>query len=222
MGISHFPAFAPHDRVAPPFDLRRAYASAAARAPRDVSVDEVNLRGTAVAPVRSFVLKHFGEEAWPTFLAALDPAPRAAIEQPVIATNWYPYTFCCAYIDELVVLARGRAGVLREFAIHNLDYATSMVFRAIFKLGTPEFMVARSDQVWKKLYSHGSMVCDVSSGRARIELRDFPLMSERYADVVKHSIEAVLLKAGARVSRAELTRSTLFGDPVSEFVYEWK
>jgi hypothetical protein len=168
------------------------------------------------------VLKHFGQEAWGTFLADLEPAPRALVEQPVIATNWYPYAYCCAYIDGLVVLASGRQTVLREFAMHNLDYATNMVFRAIFKLGTPEFMVARSDQVWKKLYSHGSMVCDVKQGRARLELHDFPMLSERYSDVVKHSIEAVLLKAGARLTHIECTQSTLIGDPISEYVYEWK
>jgi hypothetical protein len=219
MGISHYPTFA-GEHVPPPLDLRRAYA-AAARAPKKIRVEDVNLRGTAVAPVRSFVLAQFGEKAWGTFLEDLEPATRAIIEQPVIATNWYPYAACCAYIDGLVVLAGGRQTVVRDFAIHNLDYATNVVFRAIFKLGTPEFMVARSDQVWRKLYSHGRMICDVKPGRARIELHDFPMMSERYSDMVKYSIEAVLLKAGAHVARAELTKSPLFGDASSEFSFAW-
>lgn len=188
---------------------------------REVSAHEVNLRGTAVAPLKPFIHRHFGDAGWGRFLGALPADARAGIETPIIATNWYPYTHCCAYIDGIFALGDMRGTILRDFAIHNLDYATNMVFRAIFKLGTPEFMVARSDQVWKKFYSHGRMVCDVRPKFARIELHDFPLKSSSYARVVTHSIEAVLLKAGARMKRAVQSRSALEGNPFSEFTYEW-
>jgi hypothetical protein len=184
-------------------------------------VDDVNLRGSAVAPVRPFILRQFGEAGWDKFLAELQPDARASILLPTIATNWYPYGYCCAYIDGIYTLADRRSTALRDFAIYNLDYATNVVFRAIFKIGTPEFMVARSDQVWKKFYSHGRMVCEVRPRYARIELHDFPLVSVNYGRVITHSIEAVLLKAGARVKRVGQSKSTLEGDKFSEFTYEW-
>ena len=113
-------------------------------------------------------------------------------------------------------------GVLREFAIHNLDFATNFVFRAIFKIGTPEFMVARSDQVWKKFYSHGRMVCAVSAGRARIELHEFSCLTANYERLLTHCMEAVLLKAGARRVQAHQTQSIVRGDRCCEFNYTWE
>lgn len=224
MGISHFPTLDRAKSAPPPFDLGRAYAAAGKSvgrsAPR-VSADDVNLRGSAVAPVRPFILQNFGDDGWQRFLADLEPDARASIMLPTIATNWYPYTSCCAYIDGIYTLADRRSAILRDFAIYNLDYATNVVFRAIFKIGSPEFMVARSDQVWKKFYSHGRMVCDVKPKAARIELHDFPLISANYSRVIAHSIEAVLLKAGAKVKRASQSKSTLDGDRFSEFSYEW-
>jgi hypothetical protein len=219
MTTSNFPTFST-DHARSPFDLRRPYAPAIPLA-RRLSASQVNLRGTAVAPVKPFVVREFGAGGWQTFLDGLDPEARAVAEQPIIATNWYPYTVCQSFIDGMVRVASGRGTVLREFAIYNLDYATSVVFRAIFKIGSPEFMVARSDQVWKKLYSHGKMKCDVVPGRARVELHDFPVLSANYARLLTHSMEAVLLKAGARMTRVEQTRSTLDGDRFSEFRYEW-
>src|SRR5262245_51562032 len=86
------------------------------------------------------------------------------------------------------------------------------VFRAIFKLGSPEFMIARSDQVWKKFYSRGHMVCAVTTHQARIELHDFPFLTFNYERLLVHCMEAVLLKAGARRVQAQQTRSLVSGD----------
>jgi hypothetical protein len=188
---------------------------------RRLSVAEVSLRGTAIAPVEPFVRRDYGADGWSHFLRLIDPVASAAMMQPVIATNRYPFTVALSIVDGLVALADGRAAILREFATFNLDYATNVVFRAIFKFGSPEFMVARSDQVWKKLYSNGRMVCDVSRARSRVELHDFPYLSPNYEKLVTHSIEAVLVKAGARSVVGDVTPRELRGDRVTEFVHEW-
>jgi hypothetical protein len=65
------------------------------------------------------------------------------------------------------------------------------------------------------------MVCDVGPAHSRIELRDFPYLSPNYEKLLVHSIEAVLLKAGARLTRLGLTKSTLQGDELTEFKHEW-
>ena len=179
----------------------------------------IHIRGSAIAPTEAFVVKAFDSAAWAQCRAELEPEFRALIEQPVIATNWYPFPLALAIIDWLS--ARGGVKVLRDYAIHNLDFATNFVFRAIFKIGSPEFMIARSDQVWKKFYSHGRMACEVSPGRARIELHDFPYLSANYERLLTHCMEAVLLKAGARRVHAQQTRSHSRGEQCCEFSYTW-
>jgi hypothetical protein len=186
-----------------------------------VSLANVNVRGTPFSPVEAFVRSQFEESGWRRFTSLLEPGAREAVTQPLIATNWYPFSVALGVVDGLVRLAERRAGILRDFAIHNLDYATNVVFRAIFKVGTPGFMVTRSDQVWKKFYSHGRMVCDVGRAHSRIELREFPFLSLNYERLLLHSIEAVLLKAGARLTRLAVTKSVLQGDEFTEFTHEW-
>jgi hypothetical protein len=181
--------------------------------------ERIQIRGTAIAPTQPFVLATFDAAGWTKCLASLEPAQRTLLEQPVIATNWYPFSLALAIIDWLA--AQGGPNVLRKFAIYNLDFATNFVFRAIFKMGSPEFMIARSDQVWKKLYSHGRMTCAVTTHRARIELHDFPYLTANYERLLSHSMEAVLLKAGARRVQAEQTLSLVKKDAFSEFSYAW-
>ncbi|HEY2514727.1 MAG TPA: serine/threonine-protein kinase [Polyangiaceae bacterium] len=198
----------------PPLEPVAAWSSISWRA-------DVNVRGTPFAPLEDFVRRQYPDGGWRQFLGILEPAAREVVSQSIIATNWYPFPLALNVVDSLVALADGRASVLRDFAIQNLDYATSVIFRAIFKMGSPQFMVARSDQVWKKYYSAGRMVCDVGAGRSRIELRDFPYLSTNYEKLLLHSIEAVLLKAGARVTRLRVTKSALAGDEWTEFTHEW-
>ena len=194
----------------------------ATRPPARAELAPIKLRGTALAPVRPFVEQTFGVGEWPRFLSLIGEEPRALFAQPITPLGWYPFSAARDVVDGLVTLADGRARVLREFAAFNLDVATNVIFRAIFKLGSPEFMVARSDQVWKRFYSHGRMTCEVSPGHATVALHDFPYLTANYNRLVGHSIEAVLNKAGARSVRTTQNDRTLAGDSRSEFSFEWK
>lgn len=179
------------------------------------------IRGTALAPSRAFVTGRFGEERWDDFLEPLSAATRDVFSTPILPVSWYPFRAALEMIDSALRLAGGDVGVLRELAYFNLDYSTNFVFKAIFKLGSPELMVGKSDQVWKKYYSKGYMVAHVSLGQARVELFDFPELTRVYGLVVLHSIEAVITKAGGHVTRAVQTRDLARGDESSEFVYQW-
>ena len=214
--LSSVVSFGAPDKRSPPPRAVSGFRSAS-RLP----LSRVFVRGTPFAPVEAFVRSQFKEGGWHHFVSLLDPAAREVVTQPVIATNWYPFPIALSLIDHLVILAEGRVSVLRDFAIHNLDYATNVVFRAIFKVGSPQFMVARSDQVWKKYYSTGHMVCDVGHGHSRVELHDFPYLTPNYEKLLVHSIEAVLMKAGARLTRIAVTKSAIHGDKLTEFTHEW-
>ncbi len=180
------------------------------------------IRGTALAPSKQFVMTRFGQERWDDFLEPLSEQTRDVFAAPILPVSWYPFTAALEMIDSALRLAGGDVGVLREIAFFNLDYATNLVFKAIFKLGSPELMVGKSDQVWKKYYSRGHMVPHVTRRNARIELFDFPELTRVYGLVVLHSIEAVVVKAGGNVVRAVQTRDLARGDAVGEFVYEWR
>jgi hypothetical protein len=179
------------------------------------------IRGSALLPVRPFVGEYFGPQGIEQLMSRLEPEVRHALEEPIVAGAWYPFHIALDIIDGMVAMM-GHPRVLRDFATYNLDFATNMIFRAIFKLGSPEFMVARSDQVWRKYYSRGRMTCASSQGHASVELHGFPLMRANYDRMVQHSIEAVLIKAGAQKCLGRHPRCVLRGDPLCVFEFDWK
>lgn len=185
------------------------------------ALSQVQVSGSALTSVKPFVERHLGPSAWLDFLQQGSPVVAETFSRPIITMSWYPLTAVVDGMDTLVVLAED-PGVLREYARFNLDFGTKMIFRAIFKLGSPEFMIARSDQVWRKYYSAGRVVCEAKAGRARMQVHDFPPVNHNFDRVVMYSTEAVLLKAGAQEVTASHTRCNRAGSPYCEYAFTWK
>jgi hypothetical protein len=173
-------------------------------------------------PVRPFVERYFGDAGAEQLRRRFGPENDAAdiVFGQVLASAWYPFHVALDVVDALVALA-GHPRVLRDFSMYNLDYATGAIFKAIFKVGTPEFMVARADQVWRKYYSRGRMTCEAARGHATVKLHNFTFLRPNYDTLVQHSIEAVLLKAGARNCVMRHSQCVLRSDPICQTHYEW-
>ena len=181
------------------------------------------IRGSLFQSLPSFVRSHFGESRWSEFLQRIDPSVADTLGSEMSALAWYPFLVVASAADTMVAMSNGSGDeTLRKFAIHNLDRATNLIFRAIFKVGSPEFMVGKSDQVWKKYYSTGYMTVEKAvRGNAVVRLHEFPDITPNYTRVVLFAIESVIVKAGGRTSSREVTRNLAAGDPYTEFTYAW-
>lgn len=186
--------------------------------------EEALIRGSLFQSLPSFVKGHLGENRWEEFLERVDPVAADAYRNEMDALRWYPFIVIASATDTLVAMSpAGTSDVtLQKFATHNLDRATNLIFRAIFKIGSPEFMIGKSDQVWKKYYSTGRMaVGKLAKGEASVRLFDFPDITRNYTRVVLYAIEATILKAGGRTRRCDVTRDIHAGDDFTEFSYTW-
>jgi len=191
---------------------------------RSHSDDAAMIRGSLFQSLPSFVKTHLGAHRWGEFLERVDPVAADAYKDEMDALSWYPFIVISSATDTLVSMSpTGTAdATLRKFAAHNLDRATNLIFRAIFKVGSPEFMLGKSDQVWKKYYSTGRMAVDkLAKGQASVQLYDFPEITRNYTRVVLYAIEATIIKAGGRTNRCDVTRDIHAGDPFTEFSYTW-
>jgi len=182
------------------------------------------IRGSLFQSLPSFVKSHFGAQRWDEFLTRVDPVAADAYKTEMAALAWYPFIVVASAADTMVAMSSDGAGdaTLKRFATHNLDRATNLIFRAIFKIGSPEFMVSKSDQVWKKYYSTGRMsVENASKGKASVRLYDFPEITRNYTRVVLHAVEATIAKAGGRPTSSQVTADIHAGDAYTEFSYTW-
>jgi hypothetical protein len=187
-------------------------------------MEPARIRGSLFQSLPSFVKGHFGEHRWEEFLRRVDPVAADALRNEMEALAWYPFVVVSSAADTMNAMSREGDGdnTLRKFAVHNLDRATNLIFRAIFKIGSPEFMVSKSDQVWKKYYSTGRMTVEnASRGKVSVRLYDFPEITRNYTRVVLYAIEATIIKAGGRTTSREVTRDLHAGDDYTEFTYAW-
>lgn len=169
-----------------------------------VTLAEVRIRGTALTPLEPFVRAHFGDEGWETLLDGLEPSDAQIYREGPLAMSWYPFSAGYAITPVLIEMAGGDHDILREVAYAGLDYGTRHIFKAIFKLGSPGFMVARSDLVWRRYYDTGSMTAKVEAAHAHVEVHDFPPMPPHYDEVLLRSVEAVIVKAGGELISSEI------------------
>jgi hypothetical protein len=182
------------------------------------------IRGSLFQSLPSFVKGHLGERRWEEFLGRVDPVAADAYRNEMEALKWYPFIVVASATDALVAMSTEgtRDATLKKFAAHNLDRATNLIFRAIFKIGSPEFMIGKSDQVWKKYYSTGRMaVHHVAKHEASVRLYEFPEITRNYTRAVLYAIEATIIKAGGRTARCEVTHDLCAGDEFTEFSYAW-
>jgi hypothetical protein len=184
-----------------------------------------HIRGSLFSALPSFVKQHFGMHRWEEFLGLLDPvAARVLRADELTALAWYPFRVISSSADAMAEMSGPVTAedTLQKFARNNLDRATNLIFRAIFKVGSPEFMVGKSDQVWRKYYSSGSMkVPYATMGGASVRLFDFPEMTPNYNRVILHAVASVIVKAGGRITRQEISHDIHRGDDFCEYTYEW-
>lgn len=186
---------------------------------------QAHVRGSLFASLPDFVKRHFGDNQWDDFLRRLDPVAHQTLKNDFDALAWYPFSVISNAVDVMVQMSdQNRAlDTLQKFAAHNLDRATNLIFKAIFKIGSPEFMVSKSDQVWAKYYSTGKMeTADCSKGKATVRLRDFPEMTHNYNRVVLFAIGATIVKAGGKITTQEIVRDIQGGSDFCEYHYEWR
>jgi hypothetical protein len=171
---------------------------------------EALIRGSLFAPLPNFVKTAFGEERWPEFLQRVDPVAARFLDTQLDALSWYPFRVITSAVEAIQQMSRTSDAevMLRRLSRHNL--------------GSPEFMVSKSDQVWEKYYSKGRMqVSNASRGHATVQLIDFPEITPTYSRVVQYAIEAVIEKAGGKLTRSEINLSPGNGGRVYEFSYAW-
>jgi hypothetical protein len=186
--------------------------------------ESAHIRGSLFTTMPAFVKNRFGAERFPEFLSHLRPEVARIFSTEFQALAWYPFFVVSSAVSAMAQMSGPLEAdkTLELMARDNLDRATNLIFRAIFKLGSPEFMLSKSDQVWKRYYSKGYMKAVRADEQGGVvQLFDFPEITPHYNRVVLHAIAATIVKAGGHLTRAEITRDSLRGDAYCEYSYAW-
>jgi len=181
-----------------------------------------NIKGTAVDASLRYVRERFGEATLDRVLAALPEADRAALGHGVLASSWYPMAAFLRFMQEAErQLGPQESDLLRRMGRASSDYALRGIYKIFFKVGSPEFIIARAAPVFSSYYDTGQMkVVESVPGHAEMELIGFGGARE-FCERVHGWMERTLELSGARNVRLAHTACVHRGEAVCRFEAIW-
>jgi len=183
-----------------------------------------NVKGTAVVAALRFLRERFGEDGLASILADLDPADRAALEGGALVSAWYPV----ALMLRLMRAAEARFGtrlihLYRHMGRASADYGLTTVYKIFFKVGSPQFIIAKGSSLFGRYYSQGQLrIVESKAGHAAVDLVDFPDGAPEFCERIRGWMERTMELAGAQKLRSAHSLCVHRGDEVCRFEGFWE
>jgi len=116
-----------------------------------------SVKGTAVDASLRYVRERFGEGALASALAALPEPDRAALGQGVLASSWYPMDALLGFMQEAErQLGPREPDLVRRMGRASSEYSLKGIYKISFKVGSPEFIIARAGWMERTLELSGA------------------------------------------------------------------
>lgn len=181
------------------------------------------VKGTAVLGTIRFIKETFGEEGLAQVKARLSPEDQQRMEDVVLASAWYPVSFLLALMRAAKQeFGAGMPDIITRIGRASADYAHTTVYKLVFKVGSPQWIISKASVIFSSFYDQGKMVVTESgAGFANVEIRDFgepaPEFCERIAGWCVRTFEL----SGAKNIRLPQVKCVSKGDKVCRFEGTW-
>ncbi len=181
------------------------------------------VKGTAVVATIRFLRERFGEEAVASVVSALVPTEQALVEQGALASTWYPMSLLLHLMQESQARFGARpSSLLKEMGRASADYSLTTVYRIFFKMGSPQFIIARAARVFGSYYDSGDLrVLESGPGHATVDLVGFQEGTQEFCERILGWMERTMELSGARNLRASHARCLHRGDDACRFQGDW-
>jgi len=157
-----------------------------------------------------------------SLLSRLADPEKKIFESPILTSKWYPYS---AFAGLLKIMDEEMGGgdlrLCRKYGESAGSLDLSSIFKIFLKVGSPQFIIKRSDWFWKQYYRPGGMeVPETSDTMVRIRIKDFPMVKQ-HCMVMEGWMEKSLLMSGAKNPRMKEVQCRNEGAPFCEYIGEW-
>jgi len=185
----------------------------------------MQVKGTAVIPMPAFVKATFGEPGLQRWLGALEPEARALFQGTVMAGAWYD--FAKYAVDPTLRICDtfygGSVQGAFELGRFSADYALRGIYKVFVRLGSPEFTIKQGSGILPKYYDPSKIIVpEVGSGRAVMQITEFPEMHEVVEQRIAGWMTRALELSGAKEGRVAITSTLRKKQPCTEFVLTWR
>jgi hypothetical protein len=160
------------------------------------------VKGNLLAARPRYVRERWGDDGIRRVVARLSPEMRALLVAEILPFTWYPLDQLAA-VDRAIVEGPmgGDASAMKEFGATIARYDLSTIYKVLFKVGTPAFVVRRANVAYSTYIRGGVMRGETPSpGQGTVTFIDgtFPKYLCRYG-VAGWLTAAVELSGGRNV-----------------------
>ena len=114
-------------------------------------------KGSILTHLRAYVESSYGSRVWQEMLEASSPDDRGVHEGIVLAGGWYPVGVWNRALAWLLPRYHGKSPdeEMRRVAAFIADRDLNSVYKMVLRLGSPEFLLRRTDALWSRYFDGG-------------------------------------------------------------------
>jgi hypothetical protein len=186
-------------------------------------VDRHEVKGNLVSARPRYLRERWGESALEDVASRLSEQSRKLVLSPTLPFAWYPLRDM-AEIDRAIVNGpmQGDVSQMKHFGATIARYDLSTIYKMLFKLGTPAFVIRRINVAYRTYIRGGSMRGETpSSSSAVVTFVDgaFPIYLCRYG--VAGWLTAAIELSGGHEVRVEETACRHSGSEHCRWEASW-
>lgn len=134
------------------------------------------VKGNYLSSRPRYVLEEHGREVFQRVAERLEGPTREAFENPPLPFTWNPFELLMAMDQAIIAEAMGGdVTQMRRFGQLIARYDLSLVYKVLFRVGTPSFVLGRSGMAYKQYIRGGEMSSKTESDAGVVELERIAL-----------------------------------------------
>lgn len=121
------------------------------------SIPPGKCKGTLLVNLRSFVTTNRDAGAWERLVTSLPKSDRDVLNQPLLASSWYPIGVWNRALRTHVRTANDQAAEIKRFARYVADRDLNTVLKFALSIAMPDTIVARTGMFWSRYFDAGKV-----------------------------------------------------------------
>lgn len=166
----------------------------------------VNVKGTAIAGRRQYVLKYHGEDKLKAVLAQLkDQEAAHRLQGGVLKSTWYPFSLFIDLTESIDrVVGKGDGKLYRAMAAQTAEDDLSTVYKVFFKFLQPMYIFNKAAQLWTSYYTSGKLqTTEMGPTAIELEIQNFESPHWAHCESVLGWAQRSIELTGVKNVRAE-------------------
>lgn len=114
-------------------------------------------KGSLLIHTRNYVIRQSGERVWSELVEASTPADRTVLSGIFLQGGWYPIGVINRVVAAYCSLSKTPDEQMRRLSAYIADTDLGSVYKMVLRLGSPEFLVGRTNSLWNRYFDVGEL-----------------------------------------------------------------